>query len=121
VFEPESEPLESDSEPALLSEAINRHMAFGRDVPQTRVTEGMLTFACLRCDRTLSAAQTVVTRNPGEVVYTCPHDDATLVTIQTSGTPRGVWDYSFSEGELTIRVGDEQVAWWEFVGGDDDS
>jgi hypothetical protein len=111
VFSPNSEPLRPDNELGLLSETINRHMArVGRDAP--RVVEGMLTFMCLRCSRALSAAQTVVVRKPGEVVYACPDDNATLVTIHAD-------DYVFSDGDLTIRVGAEQVAWWEFVSPDD--
>lgn len=91
-----------------LSEAINRHMTLGGYVPEVRVTEDMLTFTCLQCGRALRATQTVLTRTSGEVKYSCPHDDATLVTIHDR-------DYLFSEGDVMISVGAEHVQWWDFV------
>jgi hypothetical protein len=110
--------IERGDEPGLLSEAITRHMAATYVAPPVRVTEDLLTFTCRRCGRTLSAAQALITRNPGKVAYSCPDDGATFVTIH--GPRRGSahaapWDYHFSEVDLTIRVGAEQVAWWDFV------
>jgi hypothetical protein len=105
--------FERDSEPGLLSEAINRTFAWrGQPLPNPPLTEEALTFECLRCGRALRAAQMLVKRTPGEVVYACPYDDATLVTIHDR-------DYSFSDGEVTILVGGDTVSWWEFMGGDD--
>jgi hypothetical protein len=100
--------VDRDGELVLLSEVINRHIAFGRGAPPVNVTEAMLTFECLRCGRALSAAETVVARSPSAIAYLCPHDEATLVTIH----PR---DYQFTDGDLTIRVGDEEVPWWDFA------
>jgi hypothetical protein len=95
----------------LLSEAITRGMARAKqDAPQ--VTEDMLAFTCERCGRGLSATQTVVTRKPGEVMYACPDDAAALVTIHAN-------DYAFHEGDVTISVGGDRIAWWEFVNSDD--
>jgi hypothetical protein len=37
-----------------------------------------------------------------------PDDAAPLLTIHDQ-------DYSLSEGELTIRVDDQQFDWWDFV------
>jgi hypothetical protein len=104
---------EQGSEPGLLSDAINGHMAFGASGPQCPVTEEMLSFECLRCGSVLSAAQTIVRRTSREVAYLCPSDEAVLVTIHDR-------DYSFHEGGLTIRVGEDDVDWWDFVDRDDD-
>jgi hypothetical protein len=79
-------------------DAINRHMAFGRDAPEYRLTEDMLSFECLRCRRPLSASQTIVARTPREVAYLCPNDEAVLATIHDDA-------YSFHDGGLTIRNG----------------
>jgi hypothetical protein len=101
------------AEPGLLSEAINRHMAFGRDTSPVPLTEEELTFRCDRCGRQIPALDAVIRRTPREVAYECPHDAASFVTIHDQ-------DYSFSEGELTIRVGNHQLDWWDFVNQDDD-
>jgi hypothetical protein len=93
--------------PGLMSDAINAGLTSTGEAPVTPITEDALTFKCLRCGRMLSAAQTVVTRSPTEVVYECPHDAARLVTIHDR-------DYSFQDGDLRIRVGNEEVDWWDY-------
>jgi hypothetical protein len=97
-----------DTDSALLSDAINGHISSVGDAPSPPVTEERLSFECTRCGRTMNATETVVTRTPGEVVYSCADDGARLVTIK----PR---DYYFTDGGLTIRVGDQDVDWWEYI------
>jgi hypothetical protein len=97
-----------DIGPGLLSETINRHMAFGRTEPLALLSEDQLSFTCLRCGRVLSATEAVLNRTADEVAYSCPDDGAIFATIQESGC-------GFSEGELRIRVGGEEVDWSDYV------
>jgi hypothetical protein len=96
------------AEPGLLSEAINEQMAFRRDAARDSLTEDALTFRCIRCGHRMRAREAILTRTATEVVYECPRDRASLVTIHDQ-------DLSFVDGELTIQVDGHAVDWWEFV------
>ncbi len=99
---------ERGAEPGLLSEALNRHLGIGWGVSPVSLTEEELTFRCQRCGRRIRAGDAVVTRTAGEVTYECPHDAASFVTIHDQ-------DYGFSEGDLTVRVDDQELEWWDFM------
>jgi hypothetical protein len=91
----------------LLSEAINR--SAGAREHGVTVTEQHLIFVCDRCGRSTTAKDAEVGHPGADVVYSCPTDKATLARVKAHGV------YSFDDGQLTIKIAAEQVAWQDFL------
>ena len=92
----------------LLSEAINR--SSGAREHGVVVTEQSLIFACDRCGQSTTARDADVDHPGGDVVYSCPNDNATLAKVEARGA------YSFREDRLTIKIASEEITWRDFVG-----
>jgi hypothetical protein len=91
---------------ASLAETINATLRRQSD-PPAPVTEDSLTFVCLRGDHRLRAADAEVRRSGTEVEYVCPVDGASLCCVGESS-------YAFSDGDLLIAAGEEEVSWWDY-------
>ena len=86
----------------LLSEAMNRHSG------RAPVTEEMLVFTCLRCGHDVAAIDATIARSSEEVVYSCPRDGATFVSIHEDG-------YHFIDASMAVQIEGSTLDWWHFV------
>lgn len=90
----------------LLSESVNALVRRrGRD---HAVTEQMLVLSCEQCGEDLGADEADVSRESDHVVYSCPRDGAMLVQVGDDGS-------FHASCELTVRVGDDAVEWWNWI------
>jgi len=91
----------------LLSESMNSFAS--RKRPHDTVTEQMLILSCDRCGESVNADKAAISRESSRVIYSCPRDGAMLAQVCDDGGT------SFHEADLTVRVGDEVVEWWDWM------
>jgi hypothetical protein len=89
----------------LLSESLNSFAS--RKGPHDTVTEQMLILSCDRCGEAVNADGAAILQESNRVIYSCPRDGAMLAQVGDDG-----WS---TQGELTVRVGDEVVEWWNWM------
>jgi hypothetical protein len=96
----------------LLSDAVN--VAFILTDREDTVTEQMLILSCGRCGGVVSADQAAISDEHDRVIYSCPQDGTLIVEVgdRLSGRKSG---FQLHEGDLSIRLDREELAWADFV------
>jgi hypothetical protein len=96
----------------LLSEAINQLLSHKRR--DLRITEQMLILSCDRCGQSFTADGASISGQPVNVVYACPYDGASLVSVGAGKSSRRQGDIGFHAGALAITVGADEIGWGDF-------